>query len=114
MKFIFSLATLFFLTGSCNSQKEAVTNSNESKAQPSKENLMMTDKQQAVGQNYDVAVIYEVKSRGFAKYAYVSKTKVMLSQDRSLQKIDEYTCDAKDWEEIEQLLDAVERKTFHE
>ncbi|WP_299115880.1 hypothetical protein [uncultured Winogradskyella sp.] len=112
MKFLFSVVTLFFLTGSCNSQKQTTTNSNESNATPKAEKQMMTDKQKAIGQNYDVAVIYEARSRGFAKYAYISKAKVTLSEDRSLQKMDEYTCDAKDWEEIEQLLDAIDRKTF--
>ena len=112
MKFLFSVVTLFFLTGSCNSQKQATTNSNESNAAPVAEKQIMTDKQKAVGQNYDVAVIYEARSRGFAKYAYISKAKVTLSEDRSLQKMDDYACDAKDWEDIEQLLDAIDRKTF--
>ena len=113
MKFLFSVVALFFLTGSCNSQKQATTNSSkESNAEPIAQKQMMTDKQKAIGQNYDVAVIYEARSRGFAKYASISKAKVTLSEDRSLQKMDNYDCDAKDWEEIEQLLDAIERKKF--
>ncbi|MBT8244336.1 MAG: hypothetical protein HKP48_05385 [Winogradskyella sp.] len=112
MKFLFSLATLFFLTGSCNSQKETTTNSNKSNTQSIKEQQMVTDKQKAIGQNYDVAVIYEARSRGSAKYIYVSKVKIMLSQDLSLQKMDEYPCNAKDWEEVKKLLDDIERKAF--
>ncbi|GGI56137.1 hypothetical protein [Winogradskyella haliclonae] len=112
MKFLFSLVTLVFLTGSCNSQKEATTNSKASSAASVAEKQMISDKQKTIGQNYDVAVIYEARSRGFAKYAYISKAKVMLSEDRSLQKMDNYVCDTKDWEDIEQLLDAIERKTF--
>ncbi|TCK67957.1 hypothetical protein DFQ05_1741 [Winogradskyella wandonensis] len=112
MKFLFSLVTLVFLTGSCNSQKQASTNSKASDAEPIAQKQMMTDKQKAIGQNYDVAVIYEARSRGFAKYAYISEAKIKLSNDRGLQNMQEYKCDKSDWEEIEQLLNSIERKTF--
>lgn len=111
MKFLFSLVTLFFLTGSCNSQKEAFKKTNESNVKP-KQKIIMTDKEKAIGQSYDVAVIYKAISRGFTKYFYISKAKIVLSEDRSLQKMNEYSCESKDWKEIEELLDVVDKKTF--
>ncbi|RNC88040.1 MAG: hypothetical protein ED556_02300 [Winogradskyella sp.] len=140
MKFLFSIIAVVMLTESCNSSKEAASDSKKAvvenvemkkevatNTEPKKQDIkktetksnkntfdknLLTDKEKAVQKNYGTAIIYEAISRGFAKYVYITEDKVLLSTDRSLQKMDEYKCDANDWQTIQSLIKKLDTKAM--
>ncbi len=116
MKILFSLFTLLMVTESCNSTKEAVTNSKETEtvvaSRPSKD--MPMEKSDIVNGNYYTAVTYQALSRGSFIYISISKSNVSISEDKNLMEIDKYTCKAEDWEALNKLLAKVKLETFQE
>lgn len=80
-----------------------------------RDKLTSTTKSDIVGPNYkQSAVTYQAISRGTFEYINVSKSKISITTDKSLQQIQDYTCDAQDWIEIKALLDALNTKTFQQ
>jgi hypothetical protein len=112
MKIIFSLFALMMVTESCNSTKEATSNSQESESvvasRPSKETVESNDK------NYHdkTAVTYKATSRGYFTYVQVSENEIQVSSDRALMKIDSYTIKENDWLEVNKLIKAINLETF--
>ena len=59
----------------------------------------------------NIEAVGPVKKPGkMGRNVYVSEDKVLLSTDRSLQKMDEYKCDPKDWQDIQALLKNMDSK----
>lgn len=112
MKILFSLFALVVLAESCNSSKEAVTNSKEVATETQSKSSIVIDKNDVVQNNYSNAVTYKAQSRGSYIFIQITGSQLLFSEDASLQNVRTFTCDAKDVNEIARLLKAVDRETF--
>lgn len=105
MKFLFSLLTIVLLTDSCKTPKQAIENSEKQiKTAAIANKQEMTDKQKNVANRPDMVFTYKATSRGYANYVSVSEQTVQTSSDRSLKKIETFSCDKKDWEALKGLV----------
>ncbi|MCT4629798.1 hypothetical protein [Winogradskyella sp.] len=111
MKFLFSLFTLVMLTGSCNSTKDIVSDSNKSEqttaSKPSRE--VQNSKSDIVKDNYNkVFIIYQANSRGSFEYIQISETEIKITKDRELKNLNSHECKKEDWEALQKLLKGVD------
>ncbi|MBU2922723.1 META domain-containing protein [Winogradskyella psychrotolerans] len=65
--------------------------------------------------NYEdnTTVKYQTVARGSFNYITISKTKLLISKDQNLQKIDKFNTDPEDWKALNKLIEAVEVETIH-
>lgn len=65
--------------------------------------------------NYEsnTTVKYQALSRGSFDFIMISKSNISISTDKGLQKIDKYTIDAKDWEILNELIEAIDAETMN-
>jgi len=108
MKFLVSLITVVLLTGSCNSQKQVVSEANKKDIKADSKQLMQTDKEKAIDQNYKLSVVYDASSRGFKKYIQISEDVLQLTNDRSLSNMQSYPIDSKEWDAIKSMIDEID------
>lgn len=111
MKFLFSLFALVMLAESCNSKKEAISDSEEPEeivaSKPSSE--QSNPKSEAVKDNYEkVFIIYQATSRASFEYIQVSKTEISITEDRSLKSMNSYKCEHDDWSILNKLLNDID------
>jgi len=67
-----------------------------------------TKKSDEINDNYITAVKYQTSTRGFFNFILISKNKIAISEDRSLQNIKNYNIDATQWNELKSLIDATD------
>lgn len=77
-------------------------------------NSIIASKRSATA-NYEdnTTVKYQTVSRGSFDYITISKSKILISKDQNLQKIDEYNIDAEDWKYLNKLIEAVDAESIH-
>ncbi|BAO75422.1 hypothetical protein [Winogradskyella sp. PG-2] len=115
MKILLSLFTLILFTESCNSTKAASTDSRESYTDSTANILEITDKNATLNKFKDgIFLIYKALSRGTFIFVEISETEVLVSSDRNFINKDKYSCEKGDWEELNKLLEKVNRETFTE
>lgn len=100
------------LAESCDSSKEAVSNSNEVVVETQSKSSIVKDKNDIVQDNYSDAITYKAQSRGSFSFIQITGKELLFSEDASLQNVRTYTCEEKDINEIARLLKAVDRETF--
>lgn len=64
--------------------------------------------------HYKTSVTYTALSRGSFDFILISKSNISISKDRNLQNINEYSISTKDWEALNELIEAVNLDTFQE
>lgn len=67
-----------------------------------------TQKSDEINDNYITAVKYKTSTRGFFNFILISKNKISVSEDRSLQNIKNYNIDSIEWNELKSLIDAID------
>ena len=72
-----------------------------------------TTKNDVVKNNYRTAIIYQISSRGKFENTYVSEAEILVSTDRSLNVRRQYNCKKADWNELNELIEAVDLETIH-
>ena len=65
--------------------------------------------------NYEdnTAIKYQALSRNSFEYILISKSHILISKDRNLLEIDTYPIEAKDWEAIHTLIEAIDAESIH-
>lgn len=90
MKLVFGLLFMFLFSNECHYQ-----NSHNS--------ISIQD---------DVSLIYEASTRGFYENTTITKDSILFSTDRNLKEVVASKCNAEDWNELLQLLKAIDVKSL--
>ena len=75
-------------------------------------NSVFPKKSDIAKDNYNTAITYQSSTKGSFEFINISKSNISFSTDRSLNTIDKYNCEEKDWEELNTLIEAVDMETF--
>ena len=115
MKYLVSFIAVIILTGSCKSQKLATSNEDKetNEASISKQELNI-DNTKAKSDQEGVSFIYEASSRGSMKYISISKSKINLSNDRNLQRMESFALASEDWMSLKSMADNMNLKSLGE
>ena len=60
----------------------------------------------------NTAVKYQTFSKSTFDYVIISKDKILISKDKALQKIDKYSVNPKDWEALNEMIEAIDAETI--
>ena len=113
MKILFSLFALLLFTESCNSAKTAATDSKASFVTSESKTVDFKDKGDTLKKYANKTTItYKALSRGLFVFVKITPSEVLVSSDRNLINIDKYSCEAKDWDALNVLLEELNFKTF--
>lgn len=107
MRILVNLCILFSLLGACKSSQTTERLSNKGSAISPSDIHMPITKQDAIGNNYQTKVSYEISSRGLFEYLSISETEILISKDRGLQEIQSYPNTKENWLAVSRLLSAI-------
>jgi len=81
---------------------------NETVAFKGSSTVVPSKKSASTNGTYKTAVKYETLTRGAFDFVLISKNNIFLSKDPSLQNIEKYKSDIKAWEELKNLIEAID------
>jgi hypothetical protein len=101
MKFIFSFLAIVMLTESCNSNKEAVTNTASLEESTNVEDRLAM-------QDQDVTISYRASTRGFFEVIEIKGDSVSFTKDYNLKNIDKAELSQEEKADIINLLSKID------
>lgn len=79
----------------------------------SSEMIVNSKKSELTSYQDNKTIKYQATSRASFEYITISKSQIIISEDKKLLKTDNFKTSPKDWEELDKLISAINAETIH-